>query len=47
VVNLPKPSVIRYAYQYDSYGNWTQQVASNPTHPDQPSAVRNRNLTYY
>ena len=40
-------SVIRYAYQYDSYGNWTQQIASDLTHADQPSTVRNRKLTYY
>lgn len=40
-------SVIRYAYQYDSYGNWTQQIASDLTHTDQPSTVRNRKLTYY
>lgn len=40
-------SVIRYAYQYDSYGSWTQQIASDLTDTDQPSTVRNRKLTYY
>ena len=40
-------SIIRYAYQYDTYGNWTQQIASYPSQPDQPSTARNRKLTYY
>ena len=40
-------SVIRYMYQYDSYGNWTQQIATYPSAPDQPPTIRNRKLTYY
>jgi len=44
---LPEPSVIRYTYQYDSYANWTQQIADDPTHTSQPPTVRNRTITYY
>jgi len=43
--HLPDHSlVIRYAYEYDSYGNWTQQVVSCPSRPD---SVSNRKLTYH
>ena len=38
---------VRYAYQYDSYGNWTQQTVNHDSSPDKPSYVRHRKLTYY
>ncbi|HTQ62094.1 MAG TPA: RHS repeat domain-containing protein [Candidatus Solibacter sp.] len=44
---LPEPTVIKYTYQYDAYGNWTQQTATDTTHPNQPPIIRTRQLTYY
>jgi YD repeat-containing protein len=44
---LPELQVTRFAYQYDSYGNWTQQAISSPSCPDQPPTVLSRKLTYY
>jgi len=41
---LPAENLIRYDYQYDSHGNWTQQTANIA---DGGSSVRNRTLTYY
>lgn len=38
---------IRYVYQYDSYGNWTQQTVNHSSSPDKPSHVCHRKLTYY
>ena len=38
---------MRFAHQYDTYGNWTQQSATFPSHPSAPPAVRNRTLRYY
>jgi len=52
--NAPSPntsySEVRYSYQYDQQGNWTQQTTSYRSSPDaefQPSSVINRTLTYY
>lgn len=44
---IPEKSVIRYFYQYDDHGNWTQQTASATSDGSRPSTVRNRKLTYY
>jgi hypothetical protein len=38
---------VRCAYQYDSYGNWTQQTVNHSSSPDKPSYVCHRKLTYY
>jgi YD repeat-containing protein len=38
---------IRYAYQYDSYGNWTQQTVSLRSTPNETSYDLYRKLTYY
>ena len=38
---------VRYAYQYDSYGNRTQQTANDLSKPKEPSIVRHRTITYY
>ncbi len=38
---------VRFAYQYDSYGNWTQQTANDRSRPNEPSIVRHRAITYY
>jgi hypothetical protein len=44
---LPRESEVRYAYQYDDYGNWTQQAGKDSFNSDSPSTVRRRKLTYY
>ena len=41
---LPPDEIVKYSYQYDQYGNWTERVASVA---DQPSRVTRRTLTYY
>ena len=43
----PGPTLIRYAYQYDAYGNWKQLTATDTAHPNQPPIIRTRQLTYY
>lgn len=45
--SLPEPTVIKYTYQYDAYGNWTQQTATDTVHPERPPTLRNRTITYY
>jgi len=42
--------VARYTYQYDGYGNWTEQAVSSRSNPDEPFAQvvsYRRVLTYY
>ncbi|MGD1024910.1 MAG: hypothetical protein ABR880_19155 [Candidatus Sulfotelmatobacter sp.] len=46
VPDLPRESEVRYAYQYDDYGNWTQQAGKDSFNSDSPSTVRRRKLTY-
>ena len=41
----PRENEVRYEYEYDTYGNWTQQTENHG--PDIPSYVRHRKLTYY
>ena len=43
----PQLPVARFVYQYDTYGNWTQQTVSDASHPEGPSTVFSRRLTYY
>ena len=51
--NPPQPplsSERQYAYQYDQYGNWTEQTIVSRFQPDgafQPGTVIRRKLTYY
>ena len=45
--DTPQLSVVRYAYQYDDQGNWTQQTANYGPHSGGPSNMRNRKLRYY
>ena len=51
--NPPQPplsSETQYAYQYDQYGNWTEQMIVSRSQPDEafrPGAVIRRKLTYY
>jgi hypothetical protein len=51
--NPPPPplnSETQYAYQYDQYGNWTEQTIVSRTQPDEafrPGTVIRRKLTYY
>jgi YD repeat-containing protein len=40
----------QYAYQYDGYGNWTEQTTVARSHSDaalSPGSIRRRTLTYY
>lgn len=37
---------VRYVYQYDSDGNWTQQAEIESNRPELPPIVRHRTLTY-
>jgi len=46
----PSYTETRYAYQYDSYGNWTQQTAATRYGADAPlgpGSTRSRKLKYY
>ena len=51
--NPPQPpfgSETQYTYQYDQYGNWTEQTIVSRSQPDEvfrPGAVIRRKLTYY
>jgi YD repeat-containing protein len=45
--DLAGENEVRYEYEYDSYGNWTQQTVNHAYGPDSPSNVRHRKLTYY
>jgi len=36
-----------YAYQYDGYGNWTQQTVNHSTKFGEASSICHRTLTYY
>jgi hypothetical protein len=45
--DFPKQSEVRYEYQYDGHGNWTQQTVNHLSHPDAPPIVSHRKLTYY
>ena len=51
--NPPQPplgSETQYTYQYDQYGNWTEQTIVGRSQPDEafrPGTVIRRKLTYY
>ena len=51
--NPPQPPAVyetQYTYQYDAYGNWTEQTTagrSDSGAPFEPGSVRRRKLTYY
>src|SRR6266566_6545963 len=44
---LRPESDVRYSYQYDSYGNWTEQTVNHASSPDKPAYVCHHKLTYY
>lgn len=47
---LPSYSEVRYSYQYDNRGNWTEETVSYRSSPDEAftsSTARRRQLTYY
>lgn len=44
---LPEKSVIRYTYQYDSFGNWTEQTSTSGSVAGSPPGVCHRTITYY
>jgi len=46
----PSSSETQYTYQYDQYGNWTEQTTVSRSQPDEafrPGTVIRRTLTYY
>jgi hypothetical protein len=51
--NPPQPPIsseTQYTYQYDQYGNWTEQTIVSRSQPDEafpPGTVIRRKLTYY
>ena len=45
--DLAGENQVRYEYEYDGYGNWTQQTENHSYGSDSPSNVRHRKLTYY
>jgi hypothetical protein len=48
--NMPQYSEVRYSYQYDHHGNWTEELVSYRSNPDgtfESSTRRQRSLTYY
>jgi YD repeat-containing protein len=47
VPELPKRDVIEYRYEYDQYGNWTEQTVVHRSESHEYSNVRQRTLTYY
>lgn len=44
---LPETSEARYSYQYDGFGNWTEQTTTAGVGTAASSTVRRRTLTYY
>jgi hypothetical protein len=46
----PSSSETQYTYQYDQYGNWTEQTIVSRSQPDEafrPANVIRRKLSYY
>ena len=43
----PRLLVTEYRYEYDRYGNWTEQTVVHRSESNEFSNVRNRKLTYY
>jgi hypothetical protein len=39
--------IIHYSYQYDSYGNWVEQIVKHGSRQDEPLSVQRHKLTYY
>jgi hypothetical protein len=44
---LPPPEDFHFSYQYDSYGNWTQETTTRGPGSAIPAGERHRTLTYY
>jgi YD repeat-containing protein len=44
---LPKLDIVEYHYEYDHYGNWTEQAVIHRSESNEYSTVRRRALTYY
>jgi YD repeat-containing protein len=47
VPELPKLDITEYRYEYDQYGNWTEQTVVHRSESNEYSTVRQRTLTYY
>jgi YD repeat-containing protein len=45
--SLPPPEDFHFSYQYDSYGNWTQETTTRGPGSVIPAGKRHRTLTYY
>ena len=45
--NVLDDSDVRYTYEHDDYGNWTQQTMTDTKHPATAPTVHRRTLTYY
>lgn len=43
----PKTEVTEYRYEYDRYGNWTEQTVIHRSESYESSNARNRTFTYY
>ncbi len=47
VPELPTLDIIEYRYEYDQYGNWTEQAVVHRSESNEYSTVHRRTLTYY
>ncbi len=47
VLELPTLDIIEYRYEYDHYGNWTEQAVLHRSGSNEYSTVHRRTLTYY
>jgi YD repeat-containing protein len=47
VPELPKLDITEYRYEYDQYGNWTEQTVVHRSESNEYSTVHRRTLTYY
>jgi len=45
--DVAERSELRYSYQYDDHGNWTERTVNCGLNSDAPSELRRRKLTYY
>jgi len=47
VPESPKLEIIEYRYEYDQYGNWTEQTVVHRSESNEYFTVRHRTLTYH
>ena len=46
-LHSPEETHVRYSYQYDSFGNWTERSVSYPPTADGLVIIEHRTITYY